>query len=56
MNDKMDEMDAAAKLAAKELKKILTAQQLADWIREWRLRADYGCLCTMILRVFPPVQ
>lgn len=56
MTENLNVMDMAVKLATKELEKILTAQQLADWIEEWYLRVGYERLCRIVLRVFPPVQ
>jgi len=35
------EMDKAGKLAAEELKKIKTAEEVAAWMKRWYMKAGY---------------
>jgi hypothetical protein len=48
----IDDMEAAANDAAKELPMTGTAEDLAKWIAKWYLKAGYKRLCRLALHAY----
>lgn len=46
------EMDAAAKAAAEELKKVKTAEEVAAWMKRWYMKAGYKRLSRELMAFF----
>jgi len=52
-NPASEQMDAEAAKAAQELQAVQTAQDVANWMRKWYVKAGYKRLSRLILTTWP---